>query len=65
MYTPPVILSCTRALSADSLTKAEGDVLAWTYAATLGEVVAHAVASGEVLDPDTIIVKITVEARAK
>ena len=64
MYTPPKILSCTRALSSETVDRAKTDVLAWTYDATLREVVQAAVNSGEILDPDTIIVKITVEARA-
>lgn len=64
MYTPPVIYQCARALSRESIHQAKGDALAWTYDATVAEMLHAANNVGDEIDPDTIVVKIVVEGRA-
>lgn len=64
MYTPPVIYQCARVLTREFIHRAKGDALAWTYDATVAEMVSAANNVGDEIDPDTIIVKIVVEGRA-
>lgn len=64
MYVPPTIYGSTRVLSGDQLKRMQVDGLAMAHQQALEEVVAGANAAGDMLDPNSVLIKVTVEARA-
>jgi hypothetical protein len=58
----PHVYGGTRSLSADAVKASEGEALKWAYDTALKELTLAADNTGDMLDPNTVVVTLVVEA---